>query len=235
MNSFFKWFLRILWWLTFVAIAAVVLVLANREWIVRDLVQKEIRKVTGMDAEVGGVSFSILEPKLTLENLKLYNGADFGGALFVDAPEVHVEFDSDALKKHQLHIALMRVNISELDLVKNGNATNWFSIVQTVAPAKTGGGHREFSAFDGYPFTGIDTLNVSLGAIKFVDLKNQSNNHSLRVGVENKIIKNVKAPADLNDFGSQLWVKGAYLVGLPVSRPSRGTNGETNAVTAPTP
>ena len=235
MNSFFKWILRILWWLTFVIIAAVVLVLANREWIVRDLVQKEIRKVTGMNAEIGGVSFSVLEPKMTLNNFRLFNSADFGGTLFVDAPEVHVEFDSDALKKHQLHITLMRVNIGELDLVKNGNATNWFSIVQTVAPAKTVGGHREFSAFDGYAFAGIDLLNVSLGSIKFVDLKNQVNNHSLPVGVKNKIIKNVKAPADLNDFGSQLWSEGASWVGLPVSRPTRETISGTNAVTTPKP
>ena len=173
MNSFFRWFLRILWWLTFVAIAAVVLVLANREWIVRDLVQKEIRKVTGMNAEISGVSFSVLEPKLTLENFKLYNSADFGGALFVDATEVHFEFDSAALKKRELHIMLMRAKINELDLVKNGTATNWSSIVQMVAPARTGGGHREFAPLDGYTFNGIDMLNVSLGTIKFIDLKNQ--------------------------------------------------------------
>ncbi len=233
MNSFFKWILRILWWLTFVAIAAVVLVLANREWIVRDLVQKEIRKTTGLDAEIGGVSFSVLEPKLTLENFKLYNGADFGGTLFVDAPEVHVEFDRAALKKHELHITLMRTKINELDLVKNGAATNWFSIVQTVAPAGTGGASREFSSLDGFAFTGIDLLNVSLGTIKFVDLKNQVNNHSLRVGVENKVIKNVRSPADLNNFGSLLWLKGAYWVGLPVSRPVRETNSGTSGVTAP--
>jgi len=233
MNSFFKWILRILWWLTFVAIAAVVLVLVNREWIVRDLVQREIRKATGMDAEISGVSFSVLEPKLTLENLKLYNSADFGGALFVDATEVHVEFDRDALKKHELHITLMRAKINELDLVKNGTTTNWFSIVQTVAPARTGGGRREFASFDGYAFTGIDMLNVSLGTIKFVDLKNQLNNHLLRVGVENKVIKNVKSPADLNNFGSQLWLEGAYWVGLPVNRPGRETISGTNSITAP--
>ena len=233
MNSFFRWFLRILWWLTFVAIAAVVLVLANREWIVRDLVQKEIRKVTGMNAEISGVSFSVFEPKLTLENFKLFNSADFGGTLFLDATEVHVEFDKDALKKHELHILLMRAKINELDLVKNGTATNWFPIVQTVAPARAGGGHREFASFDGYTFTGIDMLNVSLGTIKFVDLKNHVNNQSLRVGVENKIIKDVKSPADLNNFGSQLWLEGAYRVGLPVNRPGRETVTGTNSVTAP--
>jgi len=213
-----SFFFRFLWWLTFVAIAVVVLALVYREWIVREIAEKKISEATGMDAEIGEVSFSVLQPKLTLENLKLYNNANFGGTLFADAPEAHVEFDRAALKRHQLHITLLRLNVSELDVVKNGNATNIFAIAQTLAPVKAGGGGREFAPLSGCAFNGIDVLNVSLGAIKFIDLKHPSHNRTLAVAIQNKIIENVKTPADLDALGSELWDKGAYLMGLPVHK-----------------
>lgn len=219
MKGFLAWFFRFLWWLTFVVLAVVVLALVYRNWIVREIAAQRIRQTTGLEAEIGGVSFSVLQPELTLENLRLYNSANFGGTLFMDVPEAHLEFDRTALRHHQFHLTLLRVRVNELDVVKDGTHTNIFTIAQAVAPGKAGGGHREFAPVNGCAFAGIDMLNLSLGTIKFIDLKNQGNNRALFVGLQNKIIRNVKTPADLNGFGSELWQKGAYMVGLPVHKP----------------
>jgi len=227
MKSFMTWFFKFLWWLTFVVLAAVVLALVYREWIVRDLAEMKIRQATGLDAEIGSVSFNLLEPKLTLVNLKLYNSADFGGTLFMDVPEAHFEFDRAALRRHELHIMLLRVNVSEMDVVKNASGvTNIFVLAQSLVPKKEGG-RREFSPVNGYTFTGIDTLNLSLGTIKFIDLKSQLQNRNLSVRVQNKIINNVKTPASLNAFGGQLWLEGAYLAGLPVNKPAEAAPPKT--------
>jgi hypothetical protein len=230
-KTFRIWFFRILWWLTFVAIVLVIIVLANREWIVRELVERQIRKDTGMDLEIGDFSFSVLDPKMTLGNSRLYNPADFGGTLFLDIPELHIEYDRAALRRHELHIIFMRVNLRELDVVKNAaGATNLMSIVNKVAPRKFGGG-RTVAPLNGYKFMGIDLLNISIGTVKFIDMKNQMHNRTLAFGIQHQAITNVKSPASFTGLESVLWLRGGYWVGLPGSRPKHPAGSITGITT----
>ena len=214
-----KWFFRILWWSTFVVLALIFVALAYREWIGAQVAEKEIRKATGLEAEIGNLSFSILEPKMTFTDFKLYNPADFGGTPFLDMPELHVEYDRAALRHHQIHVALMRVSIRELDVVENSRGvTNIFALAQIAAPAGPGG-VRKFGSFNGCQFTGIDTLNLSIGAVKFIDLKDRLHNRALALNLQNQILVNVKSPADFARLQSLIWTRGGYLVGLPGSPP----------------
>jgi hypothetical protein len=236
MNFFLKWCLKILWWFTFTALALIIIALVYRDWIAGQVMEKQIRDALGVDAEIGNLSFSVLEPKMTFDNFKIYNSADFGGTLFVDTPELHIEYDRNALRHHEIHITFMRVNINELDVVKNEQgATNIFSIAKIVVPIKSGSG-RTFAPLKGYQFTGIDFLNISIGTAKFIDLKNHFRNRSLALGIQNQTFTNVESPADLAGLKSLIWVHGGYLVGLPGSPPKHsnpiGIN-TTNAIKTP--
>lgn len=225
MKTFQSWFFRILWWFTFVVIFMVIVVLANRDLIVKQLAERQIRAATGMEPEIGDFSFSVLEPKLTLNNFKLYSPAEFGGTLFLDVPELHVEYDRAALRRHELHITLMRVNLHELDVVRNAaGATNLMSFVNTMAPRKYGGG-RTVAPLNGFKFTGIDLLNLSIGAVKFVDLKDQRLNRTVTIGLQDLIYTNVVSSADLRGLSELLWRRGGAAVGLPVHQPSHPFSG----------
>jgi hypothetical protein len=219
MKTFQNWFFRILWWLTFLVIVVVVIVLANRDWIARELAEQQIRAVTGLEPEIGDLSFGVLDPEVSLGNFKLYNPAEFGGTLFLDVPELHVEYDRAALRRHELHITFLRVNLQEVDVVKNeAGKTNLMSFVNTMAPRKSGGG-RTVAPLNGCKFTGIDLLNLSIGAVKFVDLKDQRRNRVVTVGIQNQIYTNVLSPANLPGLSERLWLRGGAAVGLPVNQP----------------
>ena len=229
MKTLQVWFFKILWWFTFVVLALIIIALAYRNTIATQVVENKIRNGLGLDAEVGDFSFGVLEPKATFTNLKLFNSADFGGTLFLDIPDLHIEYDRAALRHHEIHITLMRVNVKELDVVKNAEGvTNIFPIAKIVLPPKPGGDGRMFAPPNGYQFTGIDMLNISIGTAKFIDLKTPSRNRMLAVGIQNETIANVKSPADLTGLKSLLWYRGGYLVGLPVSRPQH-TSSNTNS------
>ena len=220
MKTFQSWFFKILWWLTFVVVVLVIMVLANREWVAKELMEQKIRAATGMEAEIGDISSGMLVPKVTLDNSKLYNPAEFGGTLFLDASELHVEYDRAALRRHELHVTLMRLNLREVDVVKNeAGVTNIMSFVNTMAPRKSSGG-RTVALLNGYKFTGIDVLNLSIGAVKFVDLKDQRRNRMAAINLENQIYTNVVSSADLRGLSGQLWLRGGYMVGLPVNPPA---------------
>ena len=226
MKTFQSWFFRILWWLTFVIIFVVIVVLVNRDLIVKQLAERQIRAATGLEPEIGDFSFGVLEPKVTLNNFRLFNTAEFGGTLFLEVPELHIEYDRAALRRHELHITLMRVNLHEVDVVKNAaGVTNLMSFINTLVPQKTGGG-RMVAPINDRKFTGIDLLNLSVGTVKFVDLKDQRRNRMVTIGIQNQIYTNVVSPANLPGLSGQLWLRGGHTVGLPVNPPVRESSPE---------
>ena len=216
MKTLIKFCFRILWWMTFVAVALLFVGLAYRNWIAAQMAEREIRNSLGLEADIGDLSFGVTEPTLTFTNLKLYNSTQFGGTLLADLPELHLEYDRSALRHHELHITLMRVNLNELDVVENGEgATNIFVLANTLFAAKPHGAGRQFAPLNGRWLSGIDTLNISIGTVKFVDLKDQKRNRSLSLHLQNLVLSNVKSPDDLAGLESQIWSAGGYLVGLP--------------------
>src|SRR5277367_2327459 len=195
MKWIFKWLLR----LVILAVVLVVVFFLSLDTILRLVMENRIRAQTGMDAEIGKFSLGLTEPTITIKDFKLFNPPSFGGTLFIDIPEIHVEYDRAALAKRELHVTLLRFNLGELDIVKNeAGQTNLFSIAALPSVKKSGGGNgaKSFAKETGYDFTGIDVLNVSVGTAKYIDLKDQKNNREQKIGIENCVMKNVKSPTD---------------------------------------
>jgi hypothetical protein len=202
----FKWLLR----LFILAVVLAVIFFLSLNSILRVLLEHNIRKQTGMDAEIGRFQLGIFEPTITIQNLKIYNPPSFGGTPFLEIPEIHVEYDRTAIAQRELHFTLVRFNLGELDIVKNAaGQTNIFSIGLAIPKNPSGNGTKlkdEFKRQTNLEFTGIDALNVSVGTLKYIDLKDQRNNRTQKIDVENQVIPNVKTPADLTGL--------AFLIGL---------------------
>ncbi|MGH7976783.1 MAG: hypothetical protein ACREC8_08975, partial [Limisphaerales bacterium] len=178
----FKWALR----LFVLAVVLIVIFFLSLNSILRVLIEHNIRAQTGMDAEIGRFHLGLTEPTVEIQNLKIYNPPSFGGTLFLDIPEIHVEYDRAALAKKEIHITLLRFNLGELNIVKNqAGQTNIFSLGVGLPSRKSGGnGVKIFKKETGFDFKKIDVLNVSVGTVKYVDLKNQRNNRSQKIGLE---------------------------------------------------
>jgi len=198
MKTFLKWFFGAL---LLLAVLIVVLFL-SLDTILRVTAENRIRAQTGMDAEIGKFHLGLLEPVVTIKDLKIHNPPSFGGTPFLNIPEVHVEYDRDALMKNQLHLTLVRFNLGELDIVKNeAGQTNLFELGVGLpakpTPDSNQAGLKIFKQRTGMDFRGIDALNVSVGTVRFIDLKDPRNNREQKIGLDNLVMKNVKTPADL--------------------------------------
>jgi uncharacterized protein involved in outer membrane biogenesis len=198
MKTILKWFLGAVVLLVVLAIVF----LLSLDTILRVAAEQRIRAQTGMEAEIGKFHLGLLEPVVTIKDLKIHNPPAFGGTPFLNIPEIHVEYDRDALVKNQLHLTLVRFNLGELDIVKNeAGQTNIFALGVTLPQKSAAGGSgaqlKEFKQRTGLDFKGIDALNVSVGTAKFTDLKNPGNNREQKIGIDNLVMKNVKTPADL--------------------------------------
>ena len=197
MKTILKWFFGAL---LLLAVLFVILLL-SLDTILRVTTENRIRAQTGMDAEIGKFHLGILEPVVSIKDFKIYNPPEFGGTPFLNIPEVHVEYDRDALVKNKIHLTLVRFNLGELDIVKNeAGKTNLFSLgLALPEKSKAGGGQqlKDFTRRTGLEFQGIDALNVSVGTARFIDLKDPRNNRAQKIGIDNLVMKNVKTPADL--------------------------------------
>ena len=208
MKFIFKWLFRLL----LLAVVLAVILVLSLDLILRVAVQHNIRSQTGMEAEIGKFHLGLIEPVVTIQNLKLYNPPDFGGTPFLDISEIHAEYDRAALVNNQIHITLLRFNLGELDIVKNeAGRTNIFSLGLALPTKASVVKSKDFTALKkktGLDFKGVDVLNVSVGTAKFIDLKDQRNNRTQTIDIENCVIKNVKTPADLAGLAVLVALRG---------------------------
>jgi len=204
-----KWLLKWLLRLFVLAVVLVVILLLSLNPILRAVTEHRIRAQTGMDAEIGKFSVGLIEPTVEIQNLRLYNPPSFGGTPFLNIPEIHVEFNRAALARREIHVTLLRLNLSELDIVKNeAGQTNIFALGAMLSIKKPGHGVAALKQQTGYDFKGIDVLNVSIGKARFIDLKNQRNNREQTIGIEDLVIKNVRSETDLAGLAVLVALRG---------------------------
>ncbi|MGA2242381.1 MAG: hypothetical protein ABSH11_10140 [Verrucomicrobiota bacterium] len=222
-----KWLFKWLFRLFLLAVVSIVILLLSLNSILRVWAEHRIRAQTGMEAEIGRFSLGLTEPTVTIQNFKLYNPTNFGGTLFLDIPEIHVEYDRAALARHEIHLTLLRFNLGELDIVKNeAGRTNIFSLgVPWPSKNSSGGnGAANFKQQTGFEFRSIDVLNVSVGTAKFIDLKDQRLNRAQKIGLENCVMKNVKSQADLAGLAVLIALRGGDFFGSLVDLPKPGAS-----------
>lgn len=198
-----KWTLRIV----VLAVVLITLLLVFKDTILRMVAEHQIRAQTGMDVKIGRFSSGLFSPVVTIENLKLYNTPEFGGTEFLIIPELHVEFDAEALAEQKVRIKLMRFNLAELDVVKNfAGETNIVSMLKKVpkgklAPHGIQVGKKKFE------FESVEVLNLSLGRMRFIDLKNRKNDRDVTINLDNQVFSNVKNDGDLTGIMITIWLR----------------------------
>ena len=197
MKCLFKWIFR----LTFLLVALVVALVLSKDAILKALFERQIRAQTGMDVKIGSFSVGILSPVVDIRKFKLYNPPAFGGTPFLDIPELHLEYDRVALMERKIHVTLLRLNLAELNVVRNDTGhTNLASIRWKISPP---GGGRRYEL----PFPVIDVLNLSVGRARFIDLRDSRHDREFHPNLQNQIFHDVKSAADLNGVLFMIWLR----------------------------
>ena len=199
----FKWTLR----LFLLGVVLAVIFFLSLDSLLRLLIEHNIRRQTGKEAEIGRFHLGLAEPVVEIKNLQLYNPPEFGGTPFLNIPEIHVEYDRPALSQGIIHLTLLRFNLGELDVVKSRDGQTNLLSLGLALPAKQSAGPAapsalaDFKQQTGYEFKGVDCLNVSVGTFKYLDLQNQKNNREQNIGIENCVLTNVTSKAALVGLG----------------------------------
>jgi uncharacterized protein involved in outer membrane biogenesis len=189
MRRLIRWALCLFILLVVLGVAAVLLV----DRMAREIIVNRLRAATGMDARIEKIEVGLLSPTITIENFKLYNTADFGGSLFIDMPELHLEYDPRAIRSGNLHFKLVRLDLAEIALVQDKKGRMNVQDMNNKSREATRG---KKSTADNLKFTGIDTLNLTLGKYRRSNLAT-GRAEEIDFSIKNQISHNVNSAADV--------------------------------------
>jgi hypothetical protein len=195
MRFLFRWAFR----LFLVLVVLVVALLLLKDVLLKAFLESRIQLETGLETRISHFELGLLNPTVTLRDCTLYNSAEFGGSPMLRIPELHLEYDRSAAALSQVHLKLLRLNLAELNIIENQQGqTNVFGVLGGLGSVIFN--DPRTSKTNSFPpgFKGIDTLNLTLGNINFINLKDPRRNRQLALGVTNEIIQNVRSPQDLN-------------------------------------
>ncbi|MDB6124306.1 MAG: hypothetical protein JWQ71_3299 [Pedosphaera sp.] len=193
MKFVFRWIFRLFILVLILVIAGILLL----DTIAKAVAEYRIKHKTGLDVKIGKLEVGILNPKITIENFIVYNSAEFGGSPLIDMPELHVEYDRNALFSHKLHYKLVRLNLAQVNIVENKNGQVNIDVLQkrTQIAGLPGTSTNRNS---NYQFTGIDTLNFTLGKMNFMSMKQPTQVDELKMDMRNEVLTDIKSEKDLS-------------------------------------
>ena len=172
MRRLFRWLFRLL----ILGIVLLVALVLLKDTLLKALAEWRIRQATGMSVTIEKLEMGLFSPTFTMEGLKLYNTPEFGGSVCLDVPSVYLEYDPRDALSGKIHLRLLRVNVRELDLVRNqAGLTNFVSLVatNTARPATM---PVTSAAKSRVEYGGIDRLYLTAGAVHYADLAHPASN-----------------------------------------------------------
>ena len=201
MKFLIRWTFRLLILFVVLAVAAVLLL----DTAAKSLMEGRIRSQTGMDVKIGKVEIGLASPTLRMDGFKLYNSSAFGGTSLMEIPELYVEYDREAVAQKKLKLKLLRVHVSEITVVRDAKGRTNLDALQSQ-----GGRAQQV----GMEFVGIETLNLTLGKLRYIDLKDPKQTKEVSCGLKEEVVHNVKSAGDLSGVMLKVALKqGAGLLG----------------------
>lgn len=204
--------------------------LLSFDWIVKRTIQSRVNASGVAEVEIGSLNIGLLRPHLEVRDLKVYGQSQFGGVQLLDLPELRVEYDREALNRQELKLRLVRIRLNELTLMDGfaGGQTNMFQRMQgysELVVAYTNRmseltnrvdldrAHRVGNA----TFRGIDRLELTLGRVRFVDVKDPLSEKVAALNINRRVMTNIADLPGLAPLAMELLVR-TTLGAKPVNR-----------------
>ncbi|MGV3774286.1 MAG: hypothetical protein ACO1QB_15395 [Verrucomicrobiales bacterium] len=190
MKFLFRWAFRLL----ILAIVLGIGFILTKDAILKEVVESRIRQETGMDVRIGSLETGILNPTIHLENVTLFNTAEFGGSPFLVIPDLYIEYKPQQLGLQQIKVTLMRLEISNLHIVENEKGKT--NLVQMLAGLSGGAPGSGINPKGESTFQGIDRLNLTVQKVQYTNLRNTRKSQEVKINLRNEVSSDLRTKED---------------------------------------
>ena len=214
MKFLVRWAFRLLI-LLLVLLIGLVLV---KDALIKSYTESQLQRQTGMEVRIGKMEVGLFSPTVTVQNLRIFNTAEFGGSAFLDMPELHLQYDRAWASVGKVRLKLLRLDLAQLNLVRNAaGRTNLVGVLLELQRRgiRLDPGSPDSRSSDS--FGGIETLNLSLGKVTFTDLRPPALTREFRLDVRNEVVTNVKSELDVLGVIARILIRrGITIIEWPV-------------------
>ena len=188
----FRWAFRLL----VLALVLVIGLVLLKDTLIKEFTQRRIQRETGLQVRIGAMQTALFNSTVSIQDLVIYNPAEFGGGPFLDVPDLHLQYDYGNVGTDGFKLKLLRLDVRELSIVENNEGqTNILAILHKVAPDLLAKDEKDGTGTPG--FGGIDMLNLSVGKVRYVNLRNPRRDQEVDVRMRNAIIQNIRTGDDM--------------------------------------
>ena len=151
---------KLLWKILAVLIILLVILFLARNVIARKSVEYGAKKITGFPLEIGSVDLELFSSKVDVHDLKLMNPPEFPEKMFVDMPQLYVDYRLGSMISGVPHVNDMLINIKQLVIVKNNKGdSNAMKLKGVVSPP----GSASSTKYS------VDKLRIHVGTVTIKD------------------------------------------------------------------
>jgi hypothetical protein len=150
---------KVVGWIVIALVALGIVLFLTRNVIARMSVEYGAKKMTGFPLTLGSVDLELFSSKVDVHELKLLNPPEFQEQMFVDMPELYVDYRLPSMFSGVPHVNDMLINIKQLVIVKNKTDSNVQKLKGILSPPGSTSSTRY----------AVDKLRIHVGTVTIKD------------------------------------------------------------------
>lgn len=149
-----------------------------KDRLAKSAVEKAVCAATGLKLDMQGFKVGLWKTDIEIKGLRLFNPPQFKEHLMFDVPYVFVDYDFAALIKKGIHIQNMKIDLRELDVIRDKNGALNISALKPVSNQKQDSAAKKSSQEP--PPVRIDYLDLKIGRVIYRDYSKDPANPSIQ-------------------------------------------------------
>lgn len=105
--------------LLFLVVFLLVILVLARNYVVKIGAEQFVKQQTGLPLKMEGINIGLVDTKIDIDDLKLYNPPNFEEKLMVNIPDIYVDYNLPEIIKGNVHLNEIRFHLNEVIIVKN--------------------------------------------------------------------------------------------------------------------
>jgi len=151
---------KLLWMVPAGLIVLLVVLFLSLNFIARVSVEIGAKKITGFPLKIGSVDVRLFSSKLDVRDLTLMNPPEYQEKMFVDMPELYIDYRLRSMLSGAPHINDMLINIKQLVIVKTAKGD---SNAMKLKGVVSGGDSKSSAKYQ------VDQLRIQVGTVTIKD------------------------------------------------------------------
>jgi uncharacterized protein involved in outer membrane biogenesis len=155
-----------------VAVTALLILASAKDLIIKVTVEKVVSAVTGLRLDIGAFKVGLLNGRVYIRDMKLYNPAGFKDKVMFDIPQIYVDYSMSSALRGKIRLSKVRIELKEFIVVRSASGRLNLDSLKVVQAKKRSAAPQAKKPVTKAPEIRIDVLELKIGRALYKDYLN---------------------------------------------------------------